>query len=71
MSDNDNEIGAFLTGFIIGGLVGAAVALISAPQSGAEKRAQIRERSIEQRYPNREAVQFSLELGVNEPNRSG
>ena len=30
MSDSDNEIGAFLTGFIIGGLVGAAVALITA-----------------------------------------
>lgn len=47
MSDSDNEIGSFLTGFIIGGLVGAAVALISAPQSGEETRAQIRERSIE------------------------
>src|SRR5579859_5096922 len=49
MSDSDNEIGAFLTGFVIGGLVGAAVALITAPQSGAETRAQIRERSIELR----------------------
>ena len=38
MSDSDNEIGAFLTGFIIGGLVGAAVALITAPQSGEETR---------------------------------
>src|SRR5437763_385320 len=47
MSDSDNEIGAFLTGFILGGLVGAAVALITAPQSGEETRAQIRGRSIE------------------------
>lgn len=41
MSDNDSDIGAFLTGFVIGGLVGAATALILAPQSGAETRAQI------------------------------
>ena len=49
MADSDNEIGAFLTGFIIGGLVGAAVALVTAPQSGEETRTQIRERSIELR----------------------
>lgn len=44
---SDAEIGNFLTGFIIGGLVGAAVALVLAPQSGEETRAQIRQRSIE------------------------
>ena len=49
MADSDNEIGAFLTGFIIGGLVGAAVALVTAPQSGEETRMQLRERSIELR----------------------
>lgn len=50
MADNsDSEIGAFLSGFVIGGLVGAAVALIMAPQSGEETRAQIRQRSIELR----------------------
>jgi gas vesicle protein len=37
----------FFAGFVIGGLVGAAVALILAPQSGEETRAQIREKSIE------------------------
>ena len=46
---SDSEIGSFLTGFIIGGLVGAAVALIMAPQSGEETRAQIRQPSIELR----------------------
>jgi len=46
MSDN-NEGTAFVAGFIIGGLVGAAVALVLAPQSGEETRAQIRERGIE------------------------
>lgn len=49
MSDSDNEIGAFLAGFVIGGLVGAAVALVTAPQSGEETRLQIRTRGIELR----------------------
>ena len=41
MSESGGEIGAFMAGFVIGGLVGAATALILAPQSGAETRAQI------------------------------
>jgi gas vesicle protein len=41
MSDNDSELGSFLAGFVIGGLVGAAVALVLAPQSGSETRSQI------------------------------
>ena len=46
MSDKD-ELGAFLLGFIIGGLAGAATALLMAPQSGAETRTVIREKAIE------------------------
>jgi len=50
MSDNGgSETGAFLAGFIIGGLVGAATALILAPQSGEQTRSQIREKGIELR----------------------
>ena len=50
MSDNGGrETGAFLAGFIIGGLVGAATALILAPQSGEQTRSQIREKGIELR----------------------
>ena len=41
MSDNNSDFGAFLAGFVIGGLVGAATALILAPQSGQEIRGQI------------------------------
>ena len=48
MSDHD-EFGAFLVGFIVGGLTGAVVALLLAPQSGEETRALIKERSIELR----------------------
>ncbi len=48
MSD-ENEFGAFFSGFLIGGLVGAAVALLLAPQSGEVTREQIRDKSIELR----------------------
>jgi gas vesicle protein len=41
MSDNGSDIGAFMAGFVIGGLVGAATALILAPQSGEETRAKL------------------------------
>jgi gas vesicle protein len=40
-------IGSILTGFVIGGLIGAAAALLMAPQSGEEMRARIRDRSLE------------------------
>jgi hypothetical protein len=49
MADNDSDIGAFFAGFVIGGLVGAAAALVLAPQSGEETRAQIRQKGIELR----------------------
>ena len=41
MSQNNNDLGAFLAGFVLGGLAGAAAALLMAPQSGADTRAQI------------------------------
>ena len=46
MSDHD-EFGAFLVGFIVGGVTGAIAALLMSPQSGAETRAIIHDRSIE------------------------
>lgn len=46
MSDRD-EFGAFLVGFIVGGLTGAIAALLLAPQSGEETRGVIKERAIE------------------------
>ena len=48
MSERD-EFGAFLVGFIVGGLTGAVVALLFAPQSGEETRALIKDKSIELR----------------------
>jgi gas vesicle protein len=47
MSDNNNEFASFLSGFLVGGLVGAAVALLMAPQSGEETRTLIRDKSVE------------------------
>lgn len=46
MAERD-EFGAFLIGFLIGGLTGAAAALLLAPQSGEETRVYIKERAIE------------------------
>jgi gas vesicle protein len=50
MSNNQSsDFGAFVSGFFIGGLIGAAVALLMAPQSGEETRTMIRDKSIELR----------------------
>jgi gas vesicle protein len=48
MSDK-NDFGAFLIGFLVGGLTGAAVSLLFAPQSGEETRALIHDKAIELR----------------------
>lgn len=48
MSDN-RDFGAFFAGLVIGGLVGAAAALLSAPKSGEETRTLIKEKGIELR----------------------
>ncbi|MCP5098773.1 MAG: YtxH domain-containing protein [Chloroflexi bacterium] len=57
MSENSNDLGAFLAGFVIGGLVGAATALILAPQSGEDTRSQIATKSGELRQVSGERVQ--------------
>jgi len=62
MSDNNSDFGAFLAGFVIGGLVGAATALILAPQSGQETRAQIVSKGEELREVSSERVQHYREL---------
>jgi gas vesicle protein len=46
MSEKDG-FGSFLVGFLVGGIAGAAVALLYAPQSGAETRVQIKDKTIE------------------------
>jgi gas vesicle protein len=49
MAENSSDLGSFLAGFVIGGLIGAGVALLMAPQSGEETRALIKDKSIELR----------------------
>ena len=45
---SDRSGGAeFFAGLVIGGLVGATLALLLAPQSGEETRAQIRDKGLE------------------------
>jgi len=48
MSDNDS-FGAFLVGFLVGGVAGAMAALLLAPQSGEETRSLLKDKSIELR----------------------
>ncbi len=59
MAERDSDLGSFITGFFIGGLVGAAVALLFAPQSGEETRTMIRDKGIELRD---QATEKSTEL---------
>ena len=47
MSKQENEFGAFLLGFFVGGLIGATVGLLFAPQSGTDTRDQIRQKGTE------------------------
>jgi gas vesicle protein len=60
MSDNDTDFGAYLAGFIIGGLVGAAAALLLAPQSGEETRTLLRDKSIELKDKATESAEETL-----------
>jgi gas vesicle protein len=65
MSNHDSgnsDIGAFLAGFVIGGLVGAATALVLAPQSGEETRAQLASRSEELRRAGGERIHQYREM---------
>jgi gas vesicle protein len=56
MAERD-ELSSFLLGFIIGGLTGAVVSLLLAPQSGEETRAIIREKAIELKDKASETVE--------------
>lgn len=54
MNDNDSDLGSFLAGFVIGALVGAATALILAPQSGQATRDQLSHISTDLRQAGEE-----------------
>ena len=52
--------GAVMTGMMIGGLVGAMIALLYAPSSGEETRARMRDKAIELRDRATETVQDTV-----------
>jgi gas vesicle protein len=47
MNENGNKVVSVLGAFLLGGLIGAGIALLMAPQSGEEMRSRIRDRSVE------------------------
>lgn len=56
MAEKDGEFGAFLSGFLMGALVGGAVALLLAPMSGEETRTMIKDKSIELKEKTKDGV---------------
>jgi len=60
---SDRGGGDFLAGFVFGGMVGAALALLFAPQRGEETRAQLRERGLELRGHVDEYYESAQERG--------
>ena len=61
MSSRDSGSLDFMVGFVFGGLVGAFVGLLLAPQSGEQTRAQLAERGIELRDELQEKVPTIVE----------
>jgi len=57
----DRGGGEFFAGLVIGGLVGAAMALVMAPQSGQQTRAQIRSVSLELKERANETLEEARE----------
>ena len=60
MAEHD-EFSAFLIGFVIGGLTGAAISLLMAPQSGEETREFLKDRAIELREKASETAQSTAQ----------
>ncbi len=53
---SEDRGGGFIAGFLLGGLVGAAAALLLTPRTGEETRGSLRERGIELRVKAEEAA---------------
>lgn len=67
MSDRD-DFGAFLIGFIVGGVSGAITALLLAPQSGEETRTIIKDKTIELRDNASATVEETLKKAEKSAN---
>ena len=69
------SFGSLFSGFLIGGLIGAGVALLSAPQSGAETRAmlgdqanQLRDRAMEAASDTRDRAGKAISTARDQAN---
>ncbi|MCJ7519134.1 MAG: YtxH domain-containing protein [Anaerolineaceae bacterium] len=69
MSDHD-DFGAFLIGFIVGGVSGTIAALLLAPQSGEETRTIIKDKAIELRDQASTTVEETLEKAEKAANEA-
>ena len=59
-ANDANQLGSFITGLLIGGLVGAAAMLLLAPQAGKKTRTQIQQKSVKLREQTTQAVEDAL-----------
>lgn len=62
---NANKPKNLFSGILIGGLIGAAIALLMAPQSGEKTRKMIQEKSIEIRDKTTDSVDESIARAEN------
>jgi gas vesicle protein len=69
MMSSDEGGGSFLSGFLLGGIVGAAVALLLTPRSGEENREDLRGRSIELKTKAEAAASRMIEETDDLPTR--
>lgn len=60
MNGKNDGFGNFATGFVLGGLVGGTIAVLTVPRSGEETRAQIRAKSTELRDSTEQAMQETM-----------
>ena len=57
MNDKSSPFGTFIGGLVLGGLVGAAIAILNAPQSGQETIADLKQKSEEIRKEIEQAAE--------------
>lgn len=61
MSERGSKFGDFLTGMLLGGAIGYAIALLNAPRPGDETRAMLNDKSRELRDRAAETVQTTVD----------
>lgn len=61
MSERGSKFGDFLTGVLLGGAIGYAIAMLNAPRTGEETRAILNEKSRELRERAVETVQSTVD----------